>query len=227
MVLKSENKNKWEEFAREDTMFYIDTSAKDLDDFWKRGERNFERYILPVLEKHSVSKKVGVDFGCGIGRLTFPMAGYFEEMIGVDVSSSMIAQAREFANEKNVNNVTFILDEEFFKISKSIDFVYSVNVFQHIKDFEQIKSILRNILRLLDGYLYVQFDTRALNFSYRLKKNVPDFFLPKSQRKGIRRIRRSAKDLRRVFEKLGMKIIKEENQNSASHFFLLKKKSKK
>ena len=43
-----------------------------------------------------VSHKRALDFGCGVGRLTQPLADHFEEVRGVDVSPVMLEQARQF-----------------------------------------------------------------------------------------------------------------------------------
>lgn len=41
---------------------------------------------LPV----EISYKRALDFGCGAGRLTQALAGYFEEVCGIDIAPSMI-----------------------------------------------------------------------------------------------------------------------------------------
>lgn len=94
----------------EGEFFYslIDTNAKNLDRFWKKGEDNFQTYILPILQKYSVVNGTCVDFGCGIGRHTYPLARYFKKVLGVDISNHMIERARAIAHKKNINNVQFI-----------------------------------------------------------------------------------------------------------------------
>ena len=219
----SKNQQQWEKFAKKDALFYIDTNAKNPGQFWKKGENNFQAYILPILKKYHIKRNVGIDFGCGIGRHTFPLAGYFQMMYGVDVSDRMLKQARAVAHEKNIANVQFILNAVFFSDTKPVDFIYCVNVFQHIENIEQIKSILDSFSRLLHGFAYVQFDTRSQNLLYRLKNKMPDFLLPRSQRRGIRRIRRVAKEIENIIKKMGFAIIEQRQPNSEYHFFLLQK----
>ena len=36
-----------------------------------------------------------LDFGCGVGRLTFPMCTYASEVCGVDISPGMLQKAEE------------------------------------------------------------------------------------------------------------------------------------
>ena len=218
-----ENRLKWDSFADKDALFYIDTSAKTSELFWKKGEDNFRKYILPILKKHRVGRGIGVDFGCGIGRHTFPMSRYFKTVYGIDVSDGMLKRARAEAEKRSITNAPFINNDELFRSKTPVDFFYSVNVFQHIEDMAQARSILEKLASSLKGLAYIQFDTRPHDLSYRLKNHLPDIMLPRSQRRGIRRIRRSAEDIKDIMGRSGLLIIAEQNPQSASHFFLLKK----
>lgn len=222
-MLITKNQQRWEKFAKKDALYYIDTSAKNPNQFWAKGEYNFRTYILPILQKYSIPKGIGADFGCGIGRHTLPLAGYFDKVFAVDVSSHMLDQARVIARERNITNVQFIQNDTFFSSTKPIDFIYCVNVFQHIEDIKYIESILKSFSRLLHGFAYLQFDTRPQNLFYRLKNMVPDFLLPKSQRRGIRRIRRNAKEIEELIKKNGFSMIEQQNPRTEHHFFLLQR----
>lgn len=222
-VSVSGNQQQWEKFAKKDALFYIDTNAKNFNQFWKKGEDNFQTYILPILKKYSVPRGMSVDFGCGIGRHTFPLARYFKTVLGVDVSNHMLEQARIIAYKKNVTNVEFIHNDIFFSSTKPVDFICCVNVFQHIASIEQIKLILKHMSTLLSGYAYVHFDTRPQNCLYRLKNRIPDFLITRSQRHGIRRIRRDIKEIENLIKEIGFLIIEQQQPNSEYHFFLLRK----
>jgi hypothetical protein len=52
---------------------------------------------------------------------------------------------------------------------------------------------------------------------------LPDRLLPRTQRRGIRRLRRSTKKLCALFEACGLGILDEFEPDSADHCFLLKK----
>jgi 2-polyprenyl-3-methyl-5-hydroxy-6-metoxy-1,4-benzoquinol methylase len=43
----------------------------------------------------SVNRKAALDFGCGVGRLSQPLARYFDRVVGVDVSPEMTRLADE------------------------------------------------------------------------------------------------------------------------------------
>jgi len=42
-----------------------------------------------------------LDFGCGLGRLTQPLAERFDEAVGVDIAASMIEGARRQSGGRN------------------------------------------------------------------------------------------------------------------------------
>lgn len=217
------NQQQWEKFAEADPYFYIDMLTENQEQFWRKGEENYAKYILPVLQKYSVLSGLAVDFGCGVGRHTFPLATYFSKTIGVDVSKQMVELAQSAAREKKMENVEFFQNDDFLLITNSIDFFFSINVFQHIEDFERIVSVFSYLADTLRGYAYVHFDTRPEGWMYCLKRLLPNFLLPRSQKRGIRRIRRDANDVRQMFQKFGFQIVEEQQPHSAFHFFLLKK----
>lgn len=219
----TENQKQWEIFAQKDPFFYVDTTAKNPSQFWKKGEDNFKTYILPILQKYHIAKKICVDFGCGIGRHTFPLAEYFQMVYGVDVSENMLKLATSSSHERDINNVQFIQNNIFFSLTKSVDFIYCVNVFQHIEDIKFIESILKNLSHQIHGFAYLQFDTRPQSLLYRLKKIIPDFLLPKSQRRGIRRIRRNTQEIEYLIKRIGFSIIEQQRPCTEHHFFLLKR----
>ena len=74
-----------------------------------------------------------IDFGCGAGRLSRALAAHFGQVIGIDVSASMIKVAREL--NADVANITFrenAAADLSWVDSESIDFVYSHITLQHI-----------------------------------------------------------------------------------------------
>jgi hypothetical protein len=56
-----------------------------------------------------------------------------------------------------------------------------------------------------------------------LKNKLPEFFMPRTKKRGIRRIRRSSMELKDLFKKYNFEIIEEQNPNSENNFFVLKK----
>jgi len=78
------------------------------------------------------ARRVALDFGCGIGRLSRALASRYEQVIGVDISPSMLAQARALHgaldNVRFVENAAARLD---FLGDGSVDLIYSVITLHH------------------------------------------------------------------------------------------------
>lgn len=94
-------------------------------------------------------RRRALDFGCGIGRLTRALATRYAEVVGVDISSSMLAQARQLhahlVNVRFVENAQTRLD---FLADASVDIVYSVITLQHIPAALQ-RGYVQEFLRVL------------------------------------------------------------------------------
>ena len=70
----------------------------------------------------------GLDFGCGAGRLTFAMAKYAKEVVGVDVAEGMLRVARERIDVRKIRNVELRTTLP----AEQVDWINSLIVFQHI-----------------------------------------------------------------------------------------------
>jgi tRNA/tmRNA/rRNA uracil-C5-methylase (TrmA/RlmC/RlmD family) len=95
----------WEEWGRRDPYFGVITNPKfrrsELNDhskreFFESGQSHahgvlttIRRFIDPGFAPRTV-----LDFGCGVGRLLIPFAKVADEVVGLDVSPSMLKEAR-------------------------------------------------------------------------------------------------------------------------------------
>lgn len=224
---------RWEQFAQSNPYQYILTTLKSTDTsgFWKSGEQTIAREILPLLCRHEVRPGLGLELGCGIGRLVVPLASHLGHVVGVDISPSMIQRATAFARDNGIRNATYraITGPESFLHECGIfagrcDFIYSLLVFQHIPDFSMIEGHLHVVRVLLHehGTAYLQFDTRPRSAAYRLKTQLPDFLLPRFWRRGIRRIRRSPEELEGALERAGLEIVEQQGLATADHRYTLR-----
>lgn len=73
-----------------------------------------------------------LDYGCGVGRLTLPLAERCEHVYGVDVSPSMLREAARNAKRMRLANVEWVASERLDRLRGAYDFVQSYLVFQHI-----------------------------------------------------------------------------------------------
>lgn len=106
----------------------------DPEEFFQSGEdviRSLEERLAPHHLRTRGQR--ALDFGCGVGRLTFPLSRRFDHAIGVDLSATMLEEARR--NKGRGNSCEFILNTEdslSFLEPRSLDFAYSDIVFQHM-----------------------------------------------------------------------------------------------
>lgn len=74
-----------------------------------------------------------LDFGCGVGRLTIPLARLAGEVVGVDISESMLALARRHCEEARLANVHLLRsDDSLTGVEGVFDLVHSYIVLQHV-----------------------------------------------------------------------------------------------
>ena len=131
----------WEELAQADPMWAICTDPARRHGKWTREEffatgcdelgkvMQCVREIPVAID----SRAPALDFGCGVGRLTRALAGYFPECWGVDISRTMVRLAAEF--NADVPQCRFLLNEssDLRKLPDNyFGFVYSSIVLQHI-----------------------------------------------------------------------------------------------
>lgn len=224
--------SEWAEFAENDAFGYImtDLAGADPQLFWASGKETVDAELSPVITEFGVRPELGLEIGCGVGRLLLPLCSVFHEMVGADISEGMIRRARQFAGERGTANARFVTvaePEEMLSrlgdMTGRVSFIYSLLVFQHIANFRIIDSYLAAVGQLLsrDGLAYLQFDTRPLTLPYRIKTALPDLVLPRFWRRGVRRLRRSPAEIERSFAANGLRIIGERSPRSAYHRYVV------
>ena len=56
-----------------------------------------------------------LDFGCGVGRLVIPLAKISTSAVGIDVSESMLAEARKNCELNSVHNIDLVKSDDAFE----------------------------------------------------------------------------------------------------------------
>ena len=124
----------------------LDAAAREQ--FFASGVEVVDRLIAAAEEVFGPFRRnVALDFGCGVGRLTRPLSERFQHVIGVDISSSMLDEAR--LNLANRQNVTFELAGS--QSNSPVDFILSKIVFQHIRPRAAIRILTQLAGRLTPG----------------------------------------------------------------------------
>lgn len=146
-------------FSREDFRSQAMT-AEAKAEFFASGEEYIDRTMRNLSEAFGTGPNLGaaLDFGCGVGRLLMPLARRFERATGVDVSPSMIAEARRNCAAAELQGVAFVAsDDGLSRISGTFDLVHSYIVLQHIP-WRRGRVILHALAERVapDGCLAVQ-----------------------------------------------------------------------
>lgn len=146
----------WEDAAQRDPLWAIlsDPTKRgrqwDLGEFFETGRREISLLLYQLRQLgHPPSAGRALDFGCGVGRLTQALAATFAEVVGVDVSPTMIRLARELNRYPAVARYVLNQSASLAQFpSGSFDFVYSDIVLQHL-DPEHAKQYIAEFLRVL------------------------------------------------------------------------------
>ncbi len=156
----------WDERARENAVFYVDTSlaygAPDMERFWATGRTVVDEALLraPV---QPAGRDLAVEIGAGLGRICVALAEHFDHVIGIDVSPEMVHRARGLVAHPRVRfevgdgvSLAAVADA-------SADLVLSFTVFQHQTDRSTAARYLAEAGRVLraGGVVAVQWNNDA------------------------------------------------------------------
>jgi len=132
----------WKQWGKEDPLYGVaswagkeksGSSPWTGEEFYALGESDW-RDFLEHWTQYGVCQGTCVEIGCGAGRMTRMLSGFFDHVAAVDVSAEMIARARKTAG----SNVEFFLvdDNQIPAESGSTAAVFSTHVLQHLDSVE-------------------------------------------------------------------------------------------
>ena len=134
----------------------------DTDEFFATGRADAARFVADLARLQPAHRcRTALDFGCGVGRITRPLADHFEAVVGIDIAGSMIGRARGL--NRDSPRCRFVLnrapDLRMFA-SGTFDVAYSRLVLQHMPP-ETIKQYVPELIRVLapGGVLMFQLPT--------------------------------------------------------------------
>jgi SAM-dependent methyltransferase len=141
----SDTDGAWEYYGRENPYYGVLTNERFSRDrldaearsaFFASGQEHLAS-ILRTVHDHldpDFRPTRALDFGCGVGRVTLPLAEVCESVVGVDISESMLAEAAANAAAAGLPNVEFVkADDRLVEVNGTFDLVHSIFVFQHIE----------------------------------------------------------------------------------------------
>jgi 2-polyprenyl-3-methyl-5-hydroxy-6-metoxy-1,4-benzoquinol methylase len=110
--------------------------------------RKMERFLKYGMAPPSRSQIV--EIGCGVGRFTLPMAGMFEQVHAVDMSSRILRAAKRYC--RSVPNVSYYQNDGFTLEAipgETMGYALCTGVLQHVPEFDIITGYVREALRTL------------------------------------------------------------------------------
>jgi SAM-dependent methyltransferase len=169
----------WDELAEADAMWSVlsDPERKGgrwtIDDFIASGEQEIAERLGDARTRHDRPQAYGraLDFGCGAGRLVCALSSRFDEVVGVDVSPTMIDRARLITAGRA--NVTLIVNGEPSLArfpDGAFDLVYTNIVLQHLPTPALIETYVGELVRVTapTGIALIQVPHR-IPLAYRLQ----------------------------------------------------------
>lgn len=139
--------------------------TKDPDREMHDPEISLEEELKIIISGMPDKVDAILEIGCGIGRLTIPLAKEFPKavVVGIDISIKLLDIAIERSKEPNLwfnstNGRLIPINDKV--IGGKFDFIYCVTLFQHL-DEEGVKSYIRAVgesLRTGGNFLFQYID---------------------------------------------------------------------
>src|SRR5271166_3332581 len=161
----------WERFGSRDPYFSVLTeeqyhtaslNGNARDEFFASGRRHIDD-VLATVRTHFLAADFKItralDFGCGVGRLLVALSPVCQSVTGVDVSDSMLREAKLNCENFGAKNVHLL--KSLSGVQGNFDLVHSVIVIQHIPRSAG-EDIMRQLIELLReggiGVIHLPYD---------------------------------------------------------------------
>lgn len=129
-----------ENLSEENLRTFLKTGVDDVDEVWRLCRHAFGEGFAP--------RRV-LEFGCGVGRVTLPLARRVDSVVAVDVADSMLSLASDLLRRNGLTNVRFVKSDATLEAvggDARFDLVHSLLVLQHVP----VATGLRLIVRLIE-----------------------------------------------------------------------------
>jgi ubiquinone/menaquinone biosynthesis C-methylase UbiE len=140
----------------------------EYDEKFVAGHRGYlwesERRVLKSIlsNKISTSESVYLDFACGTGRLISVMEDYVDESVGIDISDSMLAEARKKVRKSKLY-LGDITERDPF-VGRKFDFITAFRFFPNAED-ELRKAALKTLSEKLSAEGRLVFNNHKNRYS--------------------------------------------------------------
>lgn len=156
--LKNPHAAEWEALARRQGYFAVLAHEGGLEvrgsevatpEFFATGEADMAALLsaAAAVAGHEVSLASALDFGCGAGRLTLPLARRAERVVACDIAPTMLVHARANAEKAGLHNITYVGSDHLRTLPDGgFTFICSLLVFQYIPrslGYDTMRTLLR------------------------------------------------------------------------------------
>ena len=123
-------------------------NAEATAEFFETGEDDVAALLAAIASVlgHELRMACTLDFGCGVGRLTLPLARRAARVVAFDVAPTMLAHARRNAEGAGLRNITFTSGKDLAGLAPGeFDFICSLLVFQYIpaaRGYETLRALM-------------------------------------------------------------------------------------
>lgn len=123
----------WDRAARELPREMTATQdADDWDAYWASGTRDLNLLLATARRTGPLGTELALELGCGLGRITGPLADQFERVVGVDIAPEMVRLAQQHSERPNVSYALVGPESRLPLADGTVDFAVAWTVFRHM-----------------------------------------------------------------------------------------------
>ena len=162
---------------------YSDIFSRVYDAFgWNYYPESFAQLLLRWIEEMGITVKSMLDLGCGTGTMTELLAKEGYDMIGVDNSEEMLAEAMEKRVESGQDILYLLQDMQEFELYGTVRAVVSVcDSLNYITEEEELEHVFALVNNYLDPQGIFLFD---MNTIYKYRDMIGDTTIAENRDEG-------------------------------------------
>lgn len=152
----------------------MDYSFDELADRYISSTKKLpQKYIDLILNEFGIKSKNRVlDLGCGNGLLTFPISEVCKNVVGLDISLNMIANAKK----KDITNTIKWIQMDVLKYSFPYMYYDLIITYESIHLFPNIESVVKKCEKSLKSGGFLCMGWCYYNWELVIEKEIVDIF---------------------------------------------------